>query len=240
MLPGKSLDTQFEGVWQRFIRLPATLDSLGSWTVRVRRWLTPLNISFIIPIHDETVCHYLTEAQRRLAPHMSYDPQPLEKLHITLYLMGYLRAGFAFRYTWTREEVDSLIEQATGMFRKLPSFTVKVGPFNAFPNVAIAEVRDEGHLRLLERAAMSVIPESRRMPMAYTLLPHITLGYFGSRATAPIVDVLRPLRDVKALPLKVDSAAVTLYYRGFGTYRAKYLLTHSVEETLATLQLDRR
>ncbi len=239
-LPGKSLDSQFATLWQRFSALHWTLDSMVTWKMQMRRWLTPINISFIVPIDDEEVCEYLSNAQNRLAPLMHYAPQPKEKLHITLYMVGFLRAGLSFRYTWSREELHNLVERAALMFRKLPNFTVKVGPINAFPNVAIAEVRDEGQLRLLERAAASLIPEARRMPVPYTLLPHITLGYWGQRPVPPIVGTLKYLREWPTLPLQVNRAAITLYYRGLGSYDTAHVLHHSVEEIVGTLPLNRR
>jgi 2'-5' RNA ligase len=239
-LPGKSLDTQFGTLWDRFSALPMTNDSMATWRIRLRRWLTPINVSFIVPIDDDEICNYLSDAQRRLAPLMHYAPQPKEKLHITLYLVGYLRAGLAFRYTWTREELHTLAERAAILFKKLPNFTVRVGPINAFPNVAIAEVRDEGQLRLLERAAASLIPESRRMPEPYTLLPHITLGYWGQRPVPPIAGTLKYLREWPILPLQVNRAALTLYYRGLGNYSTENVLHHSIEEIIGTLPLNRR
>lgn len=238
-LPGKSLEAQFDVLWQRFSRLPRTVDSMSGWSMRIRRWLTPINISFIVPISDPEVCDYLSNFQKTLAPYMAYAPQPAEKLHITLSQVGYLRAGLPLPNTWTHNELNDLIARARSLFSKLPAFTVKVGPINAFPNVAIAEVHDDGQLRLLERAAISVIPENRRLDAFYPLIPHVTLGYFGNRPAAPIAKVLRPLRNQPPLTLKIDRAAMTLYYRGLGSYRTKHVLRHSVEEVIASLTLNR-
>ncbi len=205
--------------------------------MRVRRWLTPINVSFIVPITDPAVCDYLSNLQKTLAPYMDYAPQPSEKLHVTLYQIGYLRAGLPLSNTWTRAELDELSDKARELFKNLPPFTVKVGPVNAFPNVAIAEVHDDGQLRLLERAAASVIPDDRRVVPTYPLIPHITLGYFGNRPVTPIVKVLRPFRTQPPITLTIDRAAMTLYYRGLGSYRTKHVLRHSVEDIIANLPL---
>jgi 2'-5' RNA ligase len=239
-LPDRSLDAQFATLWSRFSNLKHTVDGLVMPTIRLRRWLTPINISFIVPIDDEQVSTYLIDAQNALAPYMHYAPQPSEKLHITLFMIGYLRTGLPLRYTWARDELPAIVEKSAQMFAKLPNFTVRVGPINAFPNVAIAEVRDEGQLRLLERAASSIIPEARRMPPMYQLLPHITLGYWGRRPVAPIAEVMRPMRQWPMLPLRVDRVAMTLYYRGMGAYDRQELLERSVEEVIATIPLNKR
>lgn len=239
-LPGKSLDAQFDVLWQRFSRLSRTTDTLSLWSMRLRRWLTPINVSFIVPITDPAMCEYLAAVQATLAPYMAYTPQPAEKLHVTLYQIGYVRAGMPFPGTWTRAELDRLADSGRRLFEQLPAFTVRVGPINAFPNVAIAEVHDDGQLRLLERAAASVIPENRRVPPFYPLIPHITLGYFGDRPATPIIKILRPLRDLPTVPLRIDRAAMTLYYRGLGSYHTKHVLRHSVEEVIATLPLHRQ
>jgi 2'-5' RNA ligase len=237
-LPGKSLAVQFDAVWQRFSRLSYTTDTLSTWSIRWRRWLTPVNVSFIVPLTDPAISGYLIDAQQPLAPYMTYTPQPAEKLHITIRLVGYLRAGLPLPDTWTRAELYTLSNRARTLFAKFPPFEVRVGPINAFPNVAIAEVHDDGQLRLLETAIGDLIPKARRTPRPYPLIPHITLGYFGRRPAEPIIEALRPLRGLQALPLTVNTVALTLYYRSSGSYSSKYLLRHSVEDVIATLPLS--
>jgi len=237
-LPGKSLAVQFDTVWQRFTRLSHTTDSLGAWSMRWRRWLTPVSVSFIVPVTDPEISGYLIDAQQPLAPYMTYTPQPAEKLHITIHLLGYLRAGLPLPGTWTRSELQVLSNKAQALLAKFPPFEVRVGPINAFPNVAIAEVHDDGQLRFLETAIHELIPGARRTTRSYPLIPHVTLGYFGQRPAAPIIDALRPLRGLPALPLVVDRVALTLYYRSSGSYPSKYLLRHSVEEVITTLPLS--
>ncbi len=237
-LPGKSLAVQFDAIWQRFSRLSYTSDTLNTWSMRWRRWLTPISVSFIVPISDPTISHSLIDAQQPLAPYMTYTPQPAERLHITLRLIGYVRAGLLLPDTWTRSELHALANHARTMFAKFPPFEVRVGPINAFPNVAIAEVHDDGQLRLLETAVGELIPKARRTPRPYPLIPHITLGYFGHRPATPIIEALIPLRSLPSLPLIVDRAAMTLYYRRGGSYPTKYLLRHSIEEVIAALPLN--
>ncbi len=239
-MPGRSLDAQFDALWARFSRLTRTTDTLNRWPQRWRRWLTPVNVSFIVPISDSAVRAYLSDVQRALAPYMAYAPQPTEKLHITLYQIGYLRGRLPLAESWTRLELEYIAEQARRLFSELPPFTVKIGPINAFPNAAIAEVRDGGRLRFLEQAAVSVLPKTRRQKPIYPLIPHITLGFFGDHPTAPILDALRPLRDLPVLPLTIDRAALTLYSQPIGAYRNRSILKHSVEEVFATLPLNRK
>ena len=77
-LPGRSLDAQFEVIWQRFTRLAETVDTLSTSSARWRRLLTPVNVSLIVPIQDDAVNAYLMEAQRQLSLYMAYVPQPVE------------------------------------------------------------------------------------------------------------------------------------------------------------------
>jgi len=234
-LPGRSLEAQFDALWQRFNHLTRTVDTLVTPSARWRRIFTPVNISLIVPIQDNAVCTYLTDAQQKLSPYMGYVPQPVERLHVTLALLGFLRAGLPVPGTWTLRELRQLVIDMQTLFAELPSFTVRIGPINAFPNVAIAEVHDDGQLRFLEKAVLSLVPQNRRSDAPYPLIPHITLGYFGSRPTRPIIQVLTPLRALPPLQFTIDQAALTLYYRGLGPYQAKYVLRHSVEEVVGTM-----
>src|SRR5688572_14899069 len=112
-VPGKSLDAQFDVLWQRFEQVDYTADSINQWTNRLRRWLTPVNISFVIPIEDHKVCEYLGGAQQALRQHMAYDPQPPDKLHITLYHLGYLRQlPLRLPLLWSREELERIAQTA--------------------------------------------------------------------------------------------------------------------------------
>src|SRR5258708_29393877 len=111
-LPGKSLDAQFDAVWQRFERLSSTEDSMHKWMVRLRRWLTPVNVSFVIPIEDENVCDYLAYAQQHLLADLQYAPQPQNKLHITLYQVGYLRrTPLRIPGSWSRTELMQIVSK---------------------------------------------------------------------------------------------------------------------------------
>lgn len=236
-MPGRSLEAQFDAIWQRFSRLTHTIDTLTTRSARWRRLLTPVAVSMIVPIQDEAVSAYLSEAQRKLSLYMGYVPQPVEKLHITLALLGYVRAVLPLPGTWRKAELQTLADNARVRFARLPAFTVRIGPINAFPNVAIAEVHDDGQMRLLEQVARDLIPVRRRVVSPYPLIPHITLGYFGRRPTRPLIQALTPLRDLPALPFQVDQVALTLYYRGFGPYRTKFILRHSIEQVIGQMPL---
>src|SRR5450432_1784781 len=110
-LPGKSLDAQFDGLWQRFERLSTTADSLTNLKNRVQRLLVPINVSFIVPIEDATICDYLGRAQQVLLAHLDYAPQPPDKLHITVYQLGFLRnERLPFRGRWTKDMLKRSID----------------------------------------------------------------------------------------------------------------------------------
>jgi 2'-5' RNA ligase len=236
-VPGKSLDAQFDKLWTRFKRLRYTTDSINSWQARWQRWLTPINVSIIVPIEDEAVCQYIIAAQEALRPFMSYAPQPHDKLHITVYQVGYLRTGLALPGTWTREALGRIQSQAGRNLRLIEPFNVQVGPFNAFPNVAIAEVHDEGKLRLLRAVVARAMPPLSRPLPTLPLIPHVTLGYFGLRPAGPIHQAMLPLRRVPPVVMRVDRLDMTLYYRKPGPHDPSRALVHSTEEVIATLRL---
>jgi 2'-5' RNA ligase len=237
-LPGKSLEAQFEAMWQRFERLSSTSDTLGTWTARLQRYLKPINVSFIIPIEDQAISHNLGQAQLALMPHMDYEPQPPDKLHITLYQLGYLQTtGFRLPGSFTRAELAQIANRVQEYLELFKPFDVRIGPINAFPNVLVAEVHDQGRLRLLRNMVVQAVPRGLAVLPRYPLIPHITLGYFGHRPAAPIRNVIRPLRRMKPLILRVDRMDMTLYYRKAGPYARSKALVHSHEDLIATLRI---
>jgi 2'-5' RNA ligase len=236
-VPGRSLDPQFDLMWQRFQRLSRTTDSLNKWSARFKRWLTPVNVSFVIPINDPTVCDYLCRAQEALRPHLQYDPQPADKLHITLFQLGYLKqTPLPIPHLWKKAQLYKIATLAQEYLRLMESLDVEVGPINAFPNVAIAEVRDQGRLRLLRRLISRAIPPML-LPLNFPLIPHITLGYFGSQPTTPICETILPMRNWPHLPLKIDHVEMTLYYRKPELYKPSEALIHSEERVMASLPI---
>jgi 2'-5' RNA ligase len=237
-IPGRSLDAQFDVVWQRFERVQSTTDTISQWSMRLRRWLTPVNVSFVIPIDDPIVCDYLGDAQQAIIKHMAYAPQPSDKLHITLYQVGYLRRWSFLRLpgSWSREELNKIADMATQYLTLLRPFTVEIGPVNAFPNVAIAEVRDHGRLRLLRGIVSRAIPPLL-MPLNYPLIPHVTLGYFGKQSAAAIRNTLRPLRNMPRVRFEVRQVDMTLYRRKPGPYEPSQALLHSDQEVLFSLPM---
>jgi 2'-5' RNA ligase len=236
-IPGKSLDVQFDNLWRRFERLNSTTDTMSSWRNQWQRLLTPVNVSFIIPVEDSVVCDYLGRAQQALRPYMGYDPQPSDKLHITLYQVGFLKQGRRpFSGRWSRPQLDRIASLAREYLQLLRPFDVTIGPINAFSNVAIAEVRDGGRLRFLRDVLTQALPR-RIVAPTYPLIPHITLGYFGKQPAAPIRNVLRPMHTWGPLSFTVDRVYLTLYYRKPGPYPRKLALQNSVEDILYSLPI---
>ena len=236
-IPGKSLDAQFDAMWKRFERLSTTTDSISDWPSRIRRWIMPVNVSFVIPIEDAKVCEYLGRAQEALMEHMAYAPQPSDKLHITLYQLGYLRS-LPFRQpgAWSKNQLQQIATLVRQYLTLLKPFEVQIGPMNAFPNVAIAEVHDFGKLRLLYSVVARAVPPIAPLPV-YPLVPHVTLGYFGRRSAAAIRNTIRPLRDWPPVTMTISRMDLTLYYRKPGPYDPSQALLHSTEEVVATLPL---
>src|SRR5258708_29313530 len=174
-LPGKSLEWQFDALWQRFERLSYTTDTLRSLPARIRRWLMSVNVSFIIPIEDQAVCDYLGRAQEGLKPHMAYAPQPAERLHITLFELGFLRSiPFPLPGIWSRTQLDQIADLVGQYMSLVKPFEVQIGPVNAFPNVAIVEVHDLGKLRLLNGVISQAVPPLQLPLPRFPMVPHGT------------------------------------------------------------------
>lgn len=237
-LPGKSLEFQFDAEWQRFERLAYTTDTFRNLPARVRRWITPVNVSFIIPIEDQVVCAYLSRAQEALKPHMAYAPQPADKLHITLFQLGFLRSiPFQVRGGWSRTQLDQIAHLVGQYMSLVTPFEVQIGPVNAFPNVAFVEVHDLGKLRLLSGVVSQAIPPLQLRLPRFPMVPHVTLGFFGRRPAAPIRNTLRPMRNWPPVSFRVEHVDLTLYYPQPGPYSLSRILQHSVEEVIVTLPL---
>lgn len=236
-LPGKSLGAQFDAVWQRFERLSHTEDTMRKSTARLRRWLTPVNVSFVIPIDDTAVFDYLGYAQQSLLTDLQFAPQPKDKLHITLYQVGYLRqTPLRIPGSWSRAELMHIVDRARQYLGLMQPFSVQIGPINAFPNVPIAEVHDNGSLRMLRGVIAQAIPPVLT-PLNYPLIPHITLGYFGKQPAAPVRNALRPLRGLAPMSFTVDRVQLTLYSLKAGRHERSAVLLHSTEEVLASMPL---
>jgi 2'-5' RNA ligase len=211
-----SLTQRYQANWQAFSQLGQTHDSLAQETRGFRRWMHQPIIAFIVPLEDDDIGDAVAAWQAALRPWFLYDPQPRERLHITLHFVGMLRRGpLAFLpHTWTRTGLDRSAERVRDALDAIPAFEVGLGPLNAFPNVLYAEIQDDDEcLRWLRTCLRRALPLRARPPTSWMYLPHMTLAYWGQQAAAPLIDALAPYRAIEPLRLPVTRVRLTIYSR---------------------------
>ncbi len=199
--------------WAQFTRLETTKDSLAAERRGLRRWLLTPYITFILPVEDPAVILQIAAWQEALRPWLQYEPQPANRLHITLHYVGGLQHRVWMPHTWRRAAVVALGERARATLENQPPFTIRVGPLNAFSNALIAEVQDGGGecLRVLRARLRRALPLRARPGSPWPYLPHITLGYWGEQPAAPVIAAMRPWRKIAPVPLRVERVQLTVY-----------------------------
>jgi 2'-5' RNA ligase len=219
--------------WAQFTRLETTKDSLVADRRGLRRWLSRPYITFIVPIEDPAVIRQFTAWQNALRRWLYYDPQPANRLHISLHYVGGLQRRIWLPHTWRRAAVVALGERVRGTLESQSPFTVQVGPLNAFSNALIAEVQDEQEcLRVLRAKLRRALPLRARPASPWPYLPHVTLGYWGEQATAPVIAAVQPWRDTTPVVLRIERVLLTIYALEDGPPRRDTLL--KAEEQIIT------
>lgn len=203
--------------WTQFTQRALTDDSLQRERRGFRRWLLAPHIAFVIPIDEEAVRAQLIDWQRGFLDVLPYQPEPVERLHVTLHYVGLLRTSpwMLLPNTWQRASLDAMAARIGRALTQCEPFTILIGPLNAFPNVLIAEVHDteEECLRAMRLRVRRALPLRARPATQWNYLPHITLGYWGQQLVAPLIERLRPFRDVEPVPLRVSRLRFTIYWR---------------------------
>lgn len=157
----------FERTWEQFTQLNVTQDSLALEQHGVRRWLMLPYLALLIPIDDPAVQAQLIAWQRAFTPWMDYDPQPADRLHVTLHYVGGLRyrSWVLLPHSWKRAALPRLADQMRAALQGFEPFTIVIGPLNAFASVLFAEVHDPDNcLRLLRATLRRALPLRARPP----------------------------------------------------------------------------
>jgi len=205
----------------------------------LRRWLLLPHIAFVIPIEDPVVMEQLVHWQEALRPWLLYDPQPEDRLHITLHYVGVLRSKpwLWLPHSWTRAALFQIAGQVRETLENIAAFELWLGPLNAFPNVLFAEVRDRDQcLRQLRIKLRRRLPVRARPPSPWPYTPHITLGNWGRQPAAPLVKAMQPYRIVEPVPFRVARVRLTVYTRDSSPLR-RDALRAAQEEVIADYQL---
>lgn len=155
----------------------------------------------------------MVQVQRALAAHI--HPVPRSQAHITAWVGGFVD-GDGQRdddLDWAVvAEMDARI-QAQGR-----ALRVQLGGASSFLSCPFLEVLDPGsELYRLREGFGSIHPKELRFS---EFTPHLTLGtYAATEATDPLVEILRPFRDLPPLELtlncrraRVDAASGALHW----------------------------
>lgn len=234
-------DEAFQANWQRFTRLAETSDTLADERIGDRRWRWRLpDIAFVIPVENEAAVARCVEWQQALRQWFEYEPQPADRLHITLHYLGDLRHHFwQWRLTtWGRASLRKLAEQTRVALAEFGPFEVLIGPLNAFPGGLFAEVHgDDGQLDRMRNAIKAALPwRASLLYIGRAYLPHVTLGYWGRQPVDPLVQALSRYRDIDPVPLRVERVKFTIYARDAVPLRRDVLRT-AREEVIAKYDL---
>lgn len=210
-------DAAFAAQWTQFTRLKLTEDSLANDRRMMRRWLLMPYLAFVIPVDDPEVRARLASWQNTFADTLPYAPQPIDRAHVTLHYVGRLRTSpwLLLPNSWPRSSLENMAERVRGALAQCSPFTIGIGPPNAFANVLFAEVHDTDDecLRATRLRVRRALPLRARPPSPWNYLPHITLAYWGEQPVPPLVERLRPLREIEPLPLRVTRIRFTIYWR---------------------------
>jgi 2'-5' RNA ligase len=228
--------------WQQFSRLRSTHDSLAAERRGLRHRLPKAYIAFVIPIDDPVVLGQLALWQEAFRAQLAYAPLPVTNFHITLHYVGRLNETFwlgLLPNTWRRKTLDGLAQKAGRALAGTKPFEITIGPLNAFPNVLIAEVQDAQQecLRRLHATLRRALPIRARPRMAWAYLPHVTLGYWGEQAAAPLVEQLRSFRAVQPVTFTVERVRFTVY-RLDGSLPVEGALLTAQEDIIAEFTLQ--
>lgn len=230
----------YEQHWQRFLDLTETHDAPARDRAGWRRWMLWPYIAFIIPVSDPHAVARLIEWQEALSPWLVYDPQPPNRLHITLHYVGLLRPAhwIVLPQTWQRSALTGLAQRVRKSVETIPAFDVQLGPPNAFPGVLFAEVHEDTAccLRTLRVKVRRALPLRARPLSPWPFLPHVTLGLWGRQPARPVVEALRPFRQTEPVTLHVDRLLFTIYTRSVVARRD--LLAVAREDILAEYALE--
>ncbi|NDJ75589.1 MAG: 2'-5' RNA ligase family protein [Chloroflexi bacterium] len=229
----------YTATWQQFSELPHTRDTLVLRHRRFRQWMLGSYITFIVPINDFRVIDRLAAWQHAFESWFQYDPQPPDRLHITLHHVGRLRRwpGLPLPETLPRRALSQITDRARTVLREFEPFTIGIGPLNAFSNVLFAEVHDTDRcLRTLRAKLRRALPLRARPVTEWPYLPHITLGHWGTQPAPPLVNAVQPYRQHEPVVMQVSDVELTLYNFERGPLE-RDLLEDAEEEIIAEFRL---
>ena len=137
------------------------------------------------------------KVQQALAEHLS--PVPLDQLHITVWVAGFLDGDGARNDDLSRETWAAIQRQIQAWQQPIP---VQITGASSFLSCPFLQVEPIGSgLDLLRKTMESIHPDELRFS---DFVPHLTIGnYTRSQATEPLAQILRQYRALPPIPLSL-------------------------------------
>lgn len=182
--------------WQTFLDSPDTRGpSLGvreQWHAGRRHFVV-----WALPVSTPSVVRRVDRVQQALAEHLS--PVPLDQLHITVWVAGFLDGDGTRNDDLSFETWAAIQRQIQAWQEPIP---VRITGASSFPSCPFLQVEAIGSgLDLLRQTIQSIHPNELRFS---DFVPHLTIGsYIRSQATAPLAQILGQHRALPPIPLSL-------------------------------------
>jgi len=189
----------FDGAWARFQSRDALILD-GDWPARARGRAQQL--AFTVRVEDPAARGHLAGISERLAGIPGVDLIADSSWHVTIKGAGFQVIKRVHEDDVLRKGVSHIADSARSIIMEESAFDVQLGLANAFADVAIVEVRDNGRLRRLNTRLVDGMPELHRYPIdGDGYLPHVSVASFSSNAGLDLLKVrLAELRSEAAGP----------------------------------------
>jgi 2'-5' RNA ligase len=207
----------FHATWQRFQARPALTDHWTAWGP----WQEGATyLTYLVPMSSVGGLRDGLHAIHRALAAASLAVVPPAWLHLTV-------QGVGFADTLSAAHRQALVHEAARVMRAAPAFRVRLGGANSFPDVAILEVYDDGHIRALRHRLRTAVPwlaEGGRDPLVQDgvdrFMPHLSLAYYHAGVERRAVsEALAPFRDAELGAVRVTAVQLvevpkpSAYYR---------------------------
>lgn len=151
-------------------------EDMSGWAQGRAQYLT-----LLARIEDAPAREYIARVVERIADIPGVELFPDWYWHITIKGAGFQVIKRGHDDDVLREDVPKLGGRAKGVFDSTPAFDVQLGPANAFPEVVIIEVHDEGAVRALNTRLLQEVEGIGRYPFdGAKFLPHVSIARFTS------------------------------------------------------------
>lgn len=152
-----------------------------------------------LPVLDQHVLKRAKEVQQALAGHI--EPTPLEQLHITVWVGGFLDGDGTRNDDLDRKTWAAIQGRIQALRRPIPVEISGLSSFQSCPFLKAQPIGSE--LQALREKIRDIQPKEIRFS-EYT--PHLTLGtYSTNEAIGPLIERLLPYRDLPTIRLQLQA-----------------------------------